>query len=101
MLKLIGYLDKLMKLLPGNQMKTILGAAIVVVGALMGFINDILPVLPDSPLADQALDLLSQLLDFLEMVANFFGYSYMSVGVSHKVVKKYSPHDKAKTVLRG
>ncbi|RLB63797.1 MAG: hypothetical protein DRH08_10560 [Deltaproteobacteria bacterium] len=98
---IFGWLDTLLKLIPGNQLKTILGATIIVVGALMGFINDILPVMPDSPMWDQVIDMLSQGLDFLEMIANFMGYSFMTVGVTHKVVKKYSPKDKAKTILKG
>ena len=98
---IFGFLDKLLKLIPGDKMKTILGAAIIVVGALIGFINDVLPVMPDSPMWDQILDMLSQGLDFLEMTANFFGYTFMSVGVGHKWIKKHSPHDKAKTILRG
>lgn len=98
---IFGFLDKLLKLIPGDGAKTILGALIVIVGALIGFVNEILPVMPDSPLWDQLLDGLSQALDFLEMVANFFGYSFMSVGIGHKVIKKHSPKDKAKTILRG
>lgn len=99
MSKIFEFLDKLLKLVPGNKMKTIIGALVVVVGALIGFINEILPVMPDSPIWDQVLGYLSQALDFLEMLANFFGFSFMSVGVAHKVVKKYSPIDEAKSIL--
>jgi len=100
-MKLLGYIDKLFKLLPGDKMKTLIGAAVVVVGALIGFINEILPVLPDYPAIDEILVMLSSSLDFLEMLANFLGYSYMSVGMSHKVVKKYAPTDSARTVFKG
>jgi len=98
---MFGLIDKLMKILPGDGMKTLIGAAIVIIGALMGFINEILPVLPDYPAVDQLLDLLSQLLDYLETFAEFFGYSYMGVGMSHKVVKKYNPSNPARTIFTG
>lgn len=100
-MKLLGYLDKLLKLIPGDKMKTLIGAAIVVIGALIGFINEILPVLPNYPAIDEILILLSNALDFLELLANFLGYSFMSVGVTHKVVKKYAPTDPARTIFKG
>ena len=99
--KLIGFVDKLLKKIPGDKTKTILGAAFIIVSALIGFVNDLLPVLPDHASIDLILLYLSQALDIIEQISNILGYSFASIGLSHKVVKKYSPEDYAITILEG
>lgn len=85
---MVGVLNKILKLLPGDGFKTILGAAAVVLSALISFLLEVAPVFPEYPALDQVLAYAEMALEYVEYFLELFGYGYAGVGLFHKGVKK-------------
>ena len=82
-----AFLNKLLSLLPLNGVKTAVGCVVIVVSYLVAMVTDLIPVLPQYPVLDQALDVLTIVLKYASQIAAYVGFTYAGVGALHKGVK--------------